>query len=443
MGTNRAPLAAVLVAGLLGEFAFALLLLPLIQHYLVFDRHMPAGLPGYALSAYGLTRLVAQLPLGMLADAIDRRLAVAAGYFVVLLCGLALWAPMPALFVLVAAAGFGLGHALADPLIPAALTEAVEPHERGRAFGLLNLTQVAGLVSGLAGGAFLADLAPASLGFLVVAGCNGATLLLLSFGAAPLLAEHQYSGAGRAQRMWRSLVDERVIDLLAVLFVLTFAINIVMPDLSLYAVRQLHTSLHVVTLYLVPAAIVAIVTLPIGGWLADRYGHVPSLMAGAAVAALALISFVFIRQPWEAAIAASFGGIGIALTMPSSNALLMDVANPEHRALLLSGMMAVQGLGEAVGPFVGGLMTQAGGVVWPFVAAGFALWLAVPGAVFFASEPHAGDSNPVVTFTPFTRLVSRAHIRMYAWLAARHQRSASEPMTTAEAAVVSSSDQKK
>src|SRR5579864_9037601 len=86
---------SVLAAGLLGELGYALLLLPLMQHYLVFERHLSAGAPGIVLGAYGLSRLIAQLPMGYLDDAFDARLAVGAGYLAVLLAGLALWAPLP------------------------------------------------------------------------------------------------------------------------------------------------------------------------------------------------------------------------------------------------------------------------------------------------------------------------------------------------------------
>src|SRR5438105_1189500 len=143
-----------------------MLLFPLLQHYLVFDRHLPAAFPGYVLAAYGVARLTLQMPLGGLADAMDRRLAVVLGYSAVLAGGLATWSPGPAIIVPAAAALFGAGHALADPLLPAAVAEGVEVYHRGRIMGAMNLMQVLGLVVGLAGGAFVTDLAPASTGFL-------------------------------------------------------------------------------------------------------------------------------------------------------------------------------------------------------------------------------------------------------------------------------------
>lgn len=418
-GSRRLPLLSVLTAGVLGEFAFALLLLPLLQHYLVFDRHLSVGLPGYILAAYGLSRLLAQLPLGGLAAAIDGRLATGAGYLAVLLAGLVFWAPAPPLALVLAAAVFGLGHALADPLLPAALAAGVESSGRGRVLAALNLAQVAGLVAGLVGGAFIADLAPAAAGFLLAAAANAATLLLLTFGAGALVRGRPALEGSAGAQLWRGLVSERFVYLLGVLFVLALAANLLMPDLSLFSVRRLHVSLHILTLYLVPAAVAGIVALPVGGWLADHYGRLPPLLGGAGVGALALAVFTRIHDPWQAAVAAVFAAAGLALTMPASSAALVDVSNTHNRALLLGGMMAVQGLAEAVGPLASGFLTQIGGSALPFAAASVALWLAVPGSVLFASTPHDGEPGQVVPYTPLTRFISRAHIRAHVWLQER------------------------
>ncbi|HVC29776.1 MAG TPA: MFS transporter, partial [Steroidobacteraceae bacterium] len=406
----------MLGAGFFGEFAYALLLIPLLQHYLVFGRHLSVGLPGYVLAAYGFARLLAQVPLGGVADAIDHRLAVGIGYLTVLGAGLALWAPLPAAGLLAAAAVFGLGHALADPLIPAALAAGVSADERGRVLGLLNLAQVVGLVTGLAGGAFVAALAPAADGFLLVAAANALTLLLLIAGAASLLGRDTAKADDKpGASMWRGLLAERVIDILAVLFLLTLAANLLVPDLSLFAVQRLHSSLYVLTLYLIPASLAGVAALPAGGWLADRYGRPLPLIGGAAVGAIAIAALCYVRTPWEAGIAGVFGAAGLATTMPASNAALIDVADPEHRALLLSGMMAAQGSAEAVGPLLSGLLTQLGGAVLPFAGAAISLWLVVPGAVLFASAPHDGEPGEVVTYSPLTRFISRANIRAHAW----------------------------
>ncbi|MGI8552642.1 MAG: MFS transporter, partial [Dehalococcoidia bacterium] len=160
--------------------------------------------------------------------------------------------------------------------------------------------------------------------------------------------------------------------------------------------------------------------LPLGGWLSDRYGRLPPLIGGAGASSLGLVVLTNAHTPLHAAIAAVVAAFGLGLTMPASNAALLDVADPEHRALLLSGMMAVQGLSEAVGPLLGGFLIQKSGSVLPIAAAAVALWLAVPWSVLFASAPHGNQPGAIVPYTPLTRFLSRSHIRFHERLEESH-----------------------
>jgi DHA1 family multidrug resistance protein-like MFS transporter len=415
MGRRRAALAAVLTAGFSGEFAFAFLLLPLLQHYLPVVRGLSAAMPGYILAIYGFSRLLAQVPLGAIADFMDRRLAVALGYLAALVSGLLFWPPVPVVVLFLAAAVFGLGHALADPLIPTGLAEGTNQDGRGRILALLNLAQVAGLVTGLGGGAFVVDLAPASTGFVVVAVANALTLLLL-VASAPVLRQSERSATRPQTKLapLRSLLSERVGFLLCTLFMLALAVNLLMPDLNLFVVSRLHSSLHVMTLYLIPAALVGVAALPLGGWIADRAGRLPPLLGGAGMAAMALLVLAHVSVPWQAAIATTLAAAGVAVTMPASNAALLDLADPNYRAVLLSSMMALQGLAEAVGPFLSGLFILIGGAVAPVAAASLSLWLVVPCTVLYASSPRGNQQGEIVAYTPLTRFISRAHLRAHA-----------------------------
>jgi MFS family permease len=148
----------------------------------------------------------------------------------------------------------------------------------------------------------------------------------------------------------------------------------------------------------------------------------PPLLAGAGMTALALATLTHASTPWQAGLAALFAGAGLALTLPSSSAALIDEAPSEHRGLLLGGMMAMQGLAEAAGPFLGGLLIAIGGAVLPIVAASVSAWLVVPLAVLYASAPKAGKAGIVVGYTPFTRFLSRAHLRAHAWHLSRSAR---------------------
>lgn len=427
MSGRRWAIGSVLAAGLLAEFSYALLLFPLIQHHLVFDRHLPVGYPGYALAAYGVARLVTQVPLGGVADGMSRRLAVTLGYAVVLVGGLALWLPGPIIVVLGAAALFGAGHALADPLLPAALSDSVAEEERGRVISLLNLTQVAGLAAGLTGGAFLVNLTPSAVGFIAATATNGLALLLLAAGAAPLLG-YRPSARRRAgvRTAFRELSNERALDIFLVLFLLSLAMNVVLPNIDLYSVSRLHEPLHELVPFIVPAAILGVAALPLGGYLSDRYGRLPPLLGGAILAAAGFLLLALAHHEGSVAVGAALAAVGLALTMPASNVAVLDIADVAHRALVLSGMMAVQGLGQAVGPLLGGVAAQRFGAPSSFLVGTAALLLCVPATVLFASTPHDGEPGQVVTYTPLTRWLSRANIR-------RHQRKAARETNTAGA----------
>ncbi|HTE83471.1 MAG TPA: MFS transporter, partial [Dehalococcoidia bacterium] len=160
-------------------------------------------------------------------------------------------------------------------------------------------------------------------------------------------------------------------------------------------------------------------TLPLGGWLTDRFGRLPPLLGGAGAAALAFAMLTHLDRPWQGSIAAVFGVAGLALTMPAATVALVDEAQPGHRGLLFGGMMAAQGLAEAIGPFIGGLLLTLGGAATPFAAAAVAIWLAIPLSVLYASAPRGGRPGVVVGYTPFTRALSRMSIRAHAWYLAR------------------------
>lgn len=420
--TRRAAIGSVLAAGLLAEFSYALLLFPLLQHYLVFGRHLSVGYPGYALAAYGVARLVTQVPLGGIADRMSRRLAVTLGYSVVLAGGLALWLPGPAMLVLAAAALFGAGHALADPLLPAALSDSVPEEERGRIIALLNLVQVAGLAVGLTGGAFLVDLTPTAAGFIVATAANAVALLLLGVGAAPLLS-YRPSARHRAglSDAFHELVNERAIDIFIVLFLLSLAMNLVLPNVVVYSVKRLGEPLHEMVPFLIPAAIIGVGALPVGGWMSDRYGRLPPLLLGATLAAAGFLQLGLAHHELGVAAGAALAAAGLALTMPASNVAVLDIADIAHRALVLSGMMAVQGLGQAVGPLLGGVVAQTFSASASFLFGAAALLLCLPAAVLFASTPHDGEPGQVVPYTPMARWLSRRNILFHERRAERRE----------------------
>ena len=75
-------------------------------------------------------------------------------------------------------------------------------------------------------------------------------------------------------------------------------------------------------------------------------------------------------------------GLGYALAVPAWNALTLDRIPHEARGTLLGLVAALQGVGLALGPSVGGTLWESASHVAPFMAAAAALSLGALLALF-------------------------------------------------------------
>lgn len=132
------------------------------------------------------------------------------------------------------------------------------------------------------------------------------------------------------------------------------------------------------TLIVVAFNLTCAVVLPFAGWLGGRLGRrrvfllsMLGVTVGAIGAACAptlplLVTFRAVQ------------GMSGALVLPTVLALLTDVAGPERRGRAVSWWAAANGAGQAAGPTVGGLLTDAFGwrsvfvTIVPFALAAFA-----------------------------------------------------------------------
>jgi DHA2 family multidrug resistance protein-like MFS transporter len=99
--------------------------------------------------------------------------------------------------------------------------------------------------------------------------------------------------------------------------------------------------------------------LPLCGNLADRYGSRTLLLAGMGVFALSSLGASLSQTPEALIIARALMGVGGAMVMPASVAIVaLTFTDPRERTLALSIWNSVAAAGAAVGPFVGGLLLE-------------------------------------------------------------------------------------
>lgn len=108
-------------------------------------------------------------------------------------------------------------------------------------------------------------------------------------------------------------------------------------------------------------------TMPLAGYIADRYGRrrvYCAALVGTAVcsAGAATAPTLEVLIAWRA-----LGGLAAAVFAPAVMGLIAWLFGPRRRARAVGAWASVNGIGQAVGPSLGGLMADAWGWRWVFV----------------------------------------------------------------------------
>ncbi len=131
-------------------------------------------------------------------------------------------------------------------------------------------------------------------------------------------------------------------------------LNVALPTLQ----RELGATLSQLQ-WMVDAYILAFASLLMTmGALGDRVGHITMLRAGMSVFGLASLYGAFCGSAWHLTVARVFMGVGGAMIVPTTLALISIIFPPEERGRAIGAWGAVNGLGTALGPLLGGWLLE-------------------------------------------------------------------------------------
>jgi MFS family permease len=334
---------------------------------------------GVPIAVGALGTALASWPLARLMDRAGRRPGLALGYGLAVVgavLGLLGVAVRSFPLMLVGMALFGIAST-SNLLARYAAADVSRPEQRGRAMGLIVGGSALGSIIGpnlmapaLSLGARLAIPATASPFLVSVAGYGVAAVLTVLFLrpdplalARRAAAEDAGRPAGPARSLAAILADVRVQIALATLSISQFVMISTTSTSPLYLHDQGHTvgvigiavSLHLAGMY---------VASPLSGWLADRFGRVPVIAAGALMLIFAVaLAGLAPGQAGATIIAGLFlNGVGWNLAFVAGSALLTDALSPVERA-------SVQGLADLFMGLMGAIGSAAGGMIlglWGF-----------------------------------------------------------------------------
>ncbi|WP_406856075.1 MFS transporter [Alsobacter sp. KACC 23698] len=347
---------------------------------------------GLVMTIAGVAGLVAQTPAGALIDRTSRkRSVVIAAALAVTLSSLAL--PFIGSFAAVAATQSiaGVAGAVFPPALAAITLGIVGPQAFARRIGRNEAFNHAGnaVSAGIAA-------ACATLFGPVVVFWLMALLAVLSIGATLLIPaaavddavarglDHSAGGAAQAPSGWRTLLENRLLLLFAVLAALFHLANAAMLTsvsqlLSKLAGKESATSM--VALCIVAAQLVMVPVAMLVGARADRWGRKPLFLTAFGVLAVRGALYTLSDEPMALVAVQCLDGVGAGIYGALFPVVVADLTRGTGHFNVAQGAVgAAQGLGAALSTSLAGFIIVRFGYTAAFLglagvaAAGFALY---------------------------------------------------------------------
>ena len=357
----------------------------------VFARQFGVSLAavGTTVAAFGLARLLLNVPLGSLADRRGRRLLLVGGplVFAVSMAGAGLAGDIVTLVVWRFLTGAGSAMYMTGALVY--LTDISTPANRGRLIGTNQGALLFGQAIGPGLGGLIADQFGIRAPFFVIA---GAGIVASIYGLMRLEETRPDSGQatlpvhGSARRpRWRSVLGSRgflAIALVnfAVFFTRASANNTLIP---LEGVGVYGLSVGEMGLVLTMIALVNLALLPLASTISDRHGRIVAIAPSLLGTSLALSVIAIAADVSWFVIGAGILALSTAISGPSSAAHAADNAPEAMRGVTLGMFRTAGDFGLLIGPPLLGWLADIGGFGLAFGAnAGL---MALTGIAFIAA----------------------------------------------------------
>jgi MFS family permease len=308
---------------------------------------------GIIVGAYGLARLVTDLPAGWVSDALGHRTVAVAGVVLLVISSVVgLFASSVAL-LLVSRIGSGIAVALVTTVGLAALGASASSANRGKVMSLYHVANNVGiaaypLLGGIIGAAYgWRTTFAVTIVLAIVAGALFVPVLLRVRPDAQRGAVSQRSdGRVLPLRQRATAVAATNYGVVANMINRHGFRNTVMP---LYAATSLGLGGISIASAIALMSIAGLFVATPGGMLGDRFGRRRVIMAGLAAVAVGDLVFIVTHDLVSFLVCAALIGFGDFFAS-SQTALLSEVVPSEHRTKVLAGYRFSADLGAFLGP---------------------------------------------------------------------------------------------
>lgn len=360
----------LIVLGLM-EFVRGALVFTLLPYYGQYAAGFSVGVIGTAISLHYVFDNLFRLPAGWMVDRFGGKWLVTAGLVISGLGVFLVYTHHNALFFIMGAALFGLGVSPAWPAVISGAVANMPAHQTGEALSKVFIAWLVG-----------AGLGPVAVNF-VIGKSYGVSFMLL-FGvltaAVVLTAVTLSHSADMANPLPKAIfLKELLRELFSLrvlypgMFVQTLSVGILTPIFAIYGREELGLTPSQLNYFLIGAGIFTVLLLVPAGKFADRLGVKWPLAGGFLGAAVSLLLFPMQKSVVLAMIVAIGVGISYSFILPAWNGLMAKVVSPEKRGTMWAVFMTIEGLGTAVGAYIGGKVWDVLGHWAPFYTSAFFL----------------------------------------------------------------------
>lgn len=351
---------------------------------------------GITVAAFGLARLLLNIPLGSLADRRGRRILLVGGplIFALSMAGAGLAGGIVSLTVWRFLSGAGSAMYMTGALVY--LTDISTPANRGRLIGTNQGALLFGQAIGPGLGGLIADHFGIRAPFFAIA---SAGLLAFVYGLFRLeetrseaMTQPADDGVVRSPG-WRSVLGSRAfVSIALVNFVIFFtragSKNTMMP---LEGVSVFGLTVGEVGLILTGIAVVNLTLLPVSSSISDRHGRIIAITPSMLGTAVALLVIALAADVSWFIVGAGVFAFATAISGPAPAAFAADNSHDDMRGVTLGMFRTAGDVGLLVGPPLLGWLADMGGYGLAF---GVNAALVAVAAVAFFATTRSGATAP-------------------------------------------------
>ena len=290
--------------------------------------------------------------------------------------------------------GAGAGFSAASVVL---IASQVPPARLGYALGMLSTGQLVGSLIGPLLGGILVDVTGSYRLPFVIGGSLSLVAFLMCWWLVPERFVKPASDKPKVKLHHAFRAMTRMPGMAALVLVLMFtqfAVQAIQPVISLHVQELLGHVGNIASLAgfaFSATGLAGVLAVPMLGRLADRIGEREVLLIAVFGAALLTLPQAFTTSyTWF--VVERFGvGLFIGAIVPTANALIGKLTNPNERGFIFGMTSSVYFLGNSLGPMSGGIVAAGFGLHWVFLMTAILLagtWALVFGAVPGGRRAH-------------------------------------------------------